>query len=346
MTIADLRRCYQNGEARPVDVLRDIFRRIRAEGERPIWISLADEARALDASAPVDLSLPLGGVPFAVKDSIDIAGMPTTVACPAFSYAAGGDGAGRPAAARCRRDSRRQDEPRSVRHGARRRALARTAPASTCSIPDTSLADPARDRRSRRATGLCAFALGTDTAGSGRVPAAFNNLVGVKPTRGLLSTTGLVPACRSLDCISILATTAADGELVWRLAQGPDASEPVFAHVAPGAGAAPWLPGPFRFGVPHRSQLEFFGDQAAALLFAQAIERLEASGGIRVTIDFTPFREASGLLYAGTWVAERFAALGDFIVAQCRRGQSDRGIHHPWRQPSIAPQMPTSAATA
>jgi allophanate hydrolase len=164
------------------------------------------------------------------------------------------------------------------------------------------------------ASGLCAFALGTDTAGSGRVPAAFNNLIGLKPTRGLLSTTGVVPACRSLDCVSIFAVTAGDAETVWRLAQGPDAHDPFSRTRKPGAGAAPWLPGAFRFGVPDRAQLEFFGDEEAADLFAEAASRLEAIGGVRTTIDLSAFREAADLLYEGPWVAERFAAVGRFLT--------------------------------
>jgi len=115
--------------------------------------------------------------------------------------------------------------------------------------------------------------------------------------------------------MSILAQTAADGELVWRVAQGYDEADPASRVFEPGAGAAPWLPGPFRFGVPHPSQREFFGDGAAERLFGEAIARLKSAGGTEVVVDFTPFREASGLLYAGAWVAERFAALGDFITA-------------------------------
>jgi allophanate hydrolase len=114
--------------------------------------------------------------------------------------------------------------------------------------------------------------------------------------------------------VSILAMTAEDGELVWRITQGHDDGNPFSRTIAPGMDAAPWLPGPFRFGVPDRSQLEFFGDENAAALFAESIARLEAVGGVRVAIDFGPFRRASGLLYEGARVAERFAALGDFII--------------------------------
>jgi allophanate hydrolase len=158
------------------------------------------------------------------------------------------------------------------------------------------------------------FSLGTDTAGSGRVPAAFNNLVGLKPTRGVLSTSGVVPACRSLDCVSIFGTTATDAAIVWQVAQGYDAGDP-YSRTAPvGGEAAPWLTASCRFGTPTDSALEFFGDEQARLLYWKAVERLEALGSIRVTIDFTPFRDAAALLYSGPWVAERFAAVGDFIA--------------------------------
>jgi allophanate hydrolase len=314
MTIAGLRRDYETGKRRPADVLRNIFARIRSEGERPTWISLADEQTALERARAVDLSLPLGGVPFAVKDSIDIEGMPTTLACPAFSYEAR---ATAPVVQRLLDAGAIVVGKTNLDQFATGLVGVRSPYGACANVFDPRYIAGGSSSGSAVATarGLCAFALGTDTAGSGRVPAAFNNLVGVKPTRGLLSTTGLVPACRSLDCMTVLSTTVADGALVWRLAQGPDPGNSYSRTFAPGADAAPWLPGSFRFGVPDRSQLEFFGDDAAAGLFEEAIARLEAVGGIKVTIDFTPFRAASGLLYAGTWVAERFAALGDFIKA-------------------------------
>src|SRR5439155_16715242 len=130
------------------------------------------------------------------------------------------------------------------------------------------------------AKSLCAFALGTDTAGSGRVPAAFNNLIGLKPTRGLLSTSGVVPACRSLDCVSIFAKTAADARAVWEVAHGFDAGDPYSRMLPKGAGAAPWLSGSFRFGVPEETQLRFFGDEDAPRLYHEAAARLESIGGI------------------------------------------------------------------
>src|SRR6185295_1781487 len=162
---------------------------------------------------------------------------------------------------------------------------------------------------------LAGFALGTETAGSCRVPAAFNGLVGLKPTRGVLSAHGVVPACRTLDCVSILSLTADDAHTVWSAARGLDPDDGFSRTPRPGDEAAPWLAGGFCFGVPPTCQLAFFGDDAAAELYEQAVERLEALGGRKIEIDFGIFRAAADLLYAGPWVAERYAAIRQFIEA-------------------------------
>ncbi|MFH1499838.1 MAG: amidase family protein, partial [Verrucomicrobiota bacterium] len=159
------------------------------------------------------------------------------------------------------------------------------------------------------AAGLVSFALGTDTAGSGRVPAGFNNLVGWKPTRGLLSNTGLVPACRSLDCISVFTLTCADAQTVGGVVSRFDATD-AYSRRAPAP--TPDFRAGFKFGVPPAAQLEFFGDTAAAALFEKAAARLESIGGVRVEIDFAPFKETADLLYSGPWVAERLSAVQAF----------------------------------
>ena len=148
-------------------------------------------------------------------------------------------------------------------------------------------------------TGLVSFSLGTDTAGSGRVPAGFNNIVGLKPTPGLLSNEGSVPACRSLDCISVFALSCADADAVLKVMAEPQAT--------------PAIGEDFRFGVLGAKDAEFFGDAAYAALYAQAIGRLKAMGGTPVEIDYAPFLAAAELLYSGPWVAERTAAVGAFI---------------------------------
>jgi allophanate hydrolase len=135
----------------------------------------------------------------------------------------------------------------------------------------------------------------------------------MKPTRGLISAAGVVPACRSLDCVSIFTRHAADARTVWQAARGVDGRDPYSRAYRPAP--APWLDGAFTFGVPEPGALAFFGDAEAPALFERAAARLEAAGGERVTIDFTPFREAAALLYAGPWVAERYAAVGEFLAA-------------------------------
>jgi allophanate hydrolase len=160
------------------------------------------------------------------------------------------------------------------------------------------------------AAGLASFSLGTDTAGSGRVPAAFNNLVGLKPTLGLLSTRGVVPACRSLDCVSIFGLTVRDAQTVLDVAQGFDSEDP-YSRAAPAPTGG--LGERFRFGVPRKADLEFFGDREAEKLFAAALGKLEALGGERVELDFGPFLETARLLYEGPWVAERWLVIRELL---------------------------------
>ena len=312
LTVAGLRHDYRTGVRTAVAVIDRIFTRIDAEGLSPIWISLADRQQALRRAEGVDPSLPLAGIPFAVKDNLDVEGMPTTAACPSFAYQA----------PRTATVVRRLVDAGAILIGktnmdqfATGLVGTRSPYGSGSSVFDERYISGGSSSGSALAvaTGLSAFALGTDTAGSGRVPAAFNGLVGLKPTRGLLSTTGLVPACRSLDCVSILAGTAADAGAVWREAHGFDSSDPYSRTASIGADAAPWLTGAFRFGVPRVSDLEFFGDDQARALYERAVARLEGLGGIRSTIDFTPFREAAALLYSGPWVAERLAAIEAFL---------------------------------
>lgn len=313
MTIAALRRDYLSGARTPAGVIEGIFARIRAEGLAPIWISVVDQIAAVARARDVDLSLPLAGIPFAVKDNIDFEGLPTTAGCPSFA---------RPTS-RSATVVQRLLDAGAILIGKTNMDQFATglvgtrSPYGACSnVFDVSYVSGGSSSGSAVAVAsrLCAFSLGTDTAGSGRIPAAFNNLVGLKPTRGLLSTAGVVPACQSLDCVSILATSADDAGVVWNVAHGYDPLDPYSRTFSPGAGAAPWLAGAFRFGVPEESDLRFFGDAETPGLYRQAIRRMEDAGGTRVVVDFTSFREAADLLYSGPWVAERFAAVGQFIL--------------------------------
>ena len=292
---------YEDG-ARPAEVLAEIFALWTTRRRRRLDLRDADRAQPagrgaseLERRRAAGEPLPLFGVPFAVKDNIDVAGLPTTAACPAFAYTPEAGRAGRGPAPRRRRALRRQDQPRPVRHRPRRRALAVRRCRATPSTRATSPAARARARRSRWPPGSSSFALGTDTAGSGRVPAAFNNIVGLKPTRGVLSTTGVVPACRSLDCVSIFALTVDDAAAVAELARGYDESDP---GRAPDAGTfasrRPIAPPRFRFGGPAGAALDFLGDAPPRSCSSARSRRSRRSGGERVDVDFAPFREAGG----------------------------------------------------
>jgi allophanate hydrolase len=313
LTIAELRKDYLSGTRHPSEVIEEIFAMIATDGLSPVWISLADEERAVALAKAVNLSLPLAGIPFAVKDNIDVEGMPTTAACPSFAYTPDHTAT----------VVRRLQEAGAILIGKTNMDQFATglvgtrSPYGACSsVFNSKYISGGSSSGSAVAVAqeLCAFALGTDTAGSGRVPAAFNNLVGMKPTRGLISTSGVVPACRSLDCVSVFALSATDASLIWTIAQGFDATDPYSRTIPPGSRAPDGQSdGPFRFGVPADSDLQFFGDPYTSELYANAIERMTKLGGVCTTIDFTPFREAAALLYAGPWVAERFVAVGEHI---------------------------------
>jgi allophanate hydrolase len=312
LEIVSLRNAFLGGAISATELAEQVLARIAQSDDPAIWISRSSEdavkarARELDAQAAADPStvarLPLFGIPFAVKDNIDVAGMPTTAACPAFAYtpletapvvarllAAGAVLLGKT----------NLDQFATGLVGTRSPYGAPRNPFDACFIPGGSSSGSAV----AVAAGLVSFSLGTDTAGSGRIPAAFNNLVGLKPTRGLLSTRGIVPACRSLDCVSVFALTARDASTVFDIAVFFDADDPL-ARV-PDAAVAPSFRSNFRFGVPRSSDLEFFGDSEAAALFDAAIETLEKTGGTRVEVNFASFRDAGRLLYEGPWVAER-----------------------------------------
>jgi len=287
-----------------------------AEWDDPaVWISRSSEddlrarARELDAAAAADpgavVRLPLFGIPFAVKDNIDVAGMSTTAGCPAFAYVPTETA---PAVSRLLAagavlvGKTNLDQFATGLVGTRSPYGVPRNPFDARYIPGGSSSGSAV----AVAAGLVSFALGTDTAGSGRVPAAFNNIVGLKPTRGLISTRGVVPACRSLDCVSVFALTASDAAAVFDLAVGFDADDPLTRPSKPTVIAS--FGSHFRFAVPPSSDLEFFGNDRARSLFGAAIELLERVGGTRVEVPFAPFRDAGRLLYDGPWVAERLHA--------------------------------------
>ena len=317
---AALRAGYAGGERAPVDVAELIFARIERQKTPGIWTALRPlaevmrDAEALAARKSAGALLPLYGIPFAVKDNIDVAGIPTTAACPDFAYM---PVATAPAVALLLEagalliGKTNLDQFATGLVGVRSPYGVPPNPFDERYITGGSSSGSAAAVTRAQVS----FALGTDTAGSGRVPAAFNNLVGIKPSRGLISTTGVVPACRSLDCVSVFALTCEDAREVAAAATGYDALDP---YSRPEAAqfdwrAPAWQPG-FRFGVPAGEALEFFDDAEAGRQFEQARARLEELGGRAQEIDFRPFEQAGNLLYEGPWVAERLGGIESFVT--------------------------------
>jgi allophanate hydrolase len=315
LRIGTLAQLYSTGALEPGVVVSEVYARIAARQEDHVWIHLVPERQTGErARALSDRELPLYGIPFAVKDNIDVAGLPTTAGCPAYCYIA---------------DDTAPVVQKLLDAGAiligktnlDQFATGLTGTRSPFGIPrnpfDARYIPGGSSSGSAVAvsSGLVSFALGTDTAGSGRVPAAFNNIVGLKPTRGFFSTRGVVPACRTLDCVSVLALTCEDAAAIGQLAARYDSQDPFSKRDASGSCFAIQSPDSFRFGVPDRAALEFFGDAHTPTLFKQAIANLQQLGGEAVIVDFAPLREAASLLYQGPWVAERLAALKKFLRA-------------------------------
>jgi allophanate hydrolase len=282
------------------------------------WISRPEpaatlaKARAVDARIAAGEELPLAGVPYAVKDNIDVAGSPTTAACPEFAFQpeASAEVVRRlEAAGAVMMGKTNLDQFATGLNGSRSPYGAPGCVFNRAYVSGGSSSGSAV----AVGAGLVAFALGTDTAGSGRVPAAFNGLIGYKPTKGRWSTTGLLPACRSLDCITVFTKDAADAVLVDSVVAGFDAEDVYSRHPGP---ELPAFGAAFRFGVPRADQLRFFGDPDSEVLFAKAVARLVVMGGTAVEVDVQPLLDAAQLLYAGPWVAERTAALQDLLATR------------------------------
>lgn len=305
-TALDIVAAHRAGTATPTETVARTYARIRAQADPAMFIALRDEAearaeaKALEAAGHKDL--PLYGVPFAVKDNIDVAGLPTTAACPAFAYKPTHDAT---AVARLRAAGAIVIGKTNLDQFATGLVGVRSpygVPRNTFD-PELVPGGSSSGSATAVAAGLVPFSLGTDTAGSGRVPAGFNNIVGLKPSLGLISTHGLVPACRTLDCISIFALTVDDAWAALSVASGYDAADS-YSRNRP-LGRPGGMPPHVTLGVPIPGQRLFFGDKDYEAGYGAALERLAKLGCEIVEIDVEPFYETARLLYEGPWVAER-----------------------------------------
>jgi len=311
-TVSEIVEAHRSGAARPEDTVSESIRRIRACGDPAIFISVADEATAIAQAreAARNPSLPLCGVPVAVKDNIDAAGFPTTAACPAFSYLPKQDAT---AVAKLKAAGAIVVGKTNLDQFATGLVGTRSPYGPVANPFDPAYISGGSSSGSAVAVsaGLVSFALGTDPAGSGRVPAGYTNTVGLKPTRGLLSAAGVFPACRTLDCVSIFALTVDDAGAVLRVCEGEDPAD-AYSRARPPVPKVCSL----RYGVPRADQLEFYGNAEYARLYAEGLALLDELGGERVEIDYAPLLAVANLLYEGPWVAERYAAVRDFFDAR------------------------------
>ena len=322
----------------PAQTVARSFSRIRDHNDPAIFISLRDEndalreAEALTAKDAAQLSLL--GIPVAVKDNIDVAGLPTTAACPAFSYLPQRDAT---SVARLRAagaiiiGKTNLDQFATGLVGVRSPYGIPANPLRGDLIPGGSSSGSAV----AVAAGLVPLALGTDTAGSGRVPAMLNNIVGLKPSLGLISTAGVVPACRTLDCVSVFSLTVDDAMTALAAIAGPDAADP-FSRNRPLAQMTA-LSAHLRLGVPRAGQLIFFGDKLSEKAYDDSLKRWTALGATLVEFDLEPFYETARLLYEGPWVAERYLVIRNLLAS------SPEAIH-PVTREIIIPGARLSAA--
>jgi allophanate hydrolase len=311
LNIDALAQAYRSGALTPLALVESLIEKRRATRSYNIWIREVDDdalrARARELASRDPASLPLFGIPFAIKDNIDFADLPTTAGCPAFAYQPGASAPVVQAlidAGAIAMGKTNLDQFATGLVGTR-------SPFGACRNafdPEFLSGGSSSGSAVAVALGLASFSLGTDTAGSGRVPAAFNNLVGYKPTLGSLSMRGVVPACRSLDAMSIFALTAEDAQRVARVAVKFDRDD-AWSRAAQRATRNGWGGAPaFHFAVPRAGQLEFFGNTDYAALFATSLQRLQQLGGEPHEVDIEPLLETARLLYEGPWVAERYLA--------------------------------------
>ena len=339
-TVAAIVAAHRAGTMTPAQTVARSYHRIRDYNDPAVFISLRDEKEALaDAEALTrkDTSqLPLLGVPVAIKDNIDAAGMPTTAACPAFAYSPAHDST---AVAKLRAagavivGKTNLDQFATGLVGVRSPYGIPANPMRGDLIPGGSSSGSAVAVSAE----LVPLALGTDTAGSGRVPAMLNNIVGLKPSLGLISTAGLVPACRTLDCISVFSLTVDDAMTALQVLAGHDSADPFSRNrlLAPMTA----FPDGLRLGVPRKGQLIFFGDTASEQAYGDALRRWTSLGATLVEFDLEPFYETARLLYEGPWVAERYLVIRNLLAS------SPDSIHPVTREITAAGARLTAADT-
>jgi allophanate hydrolase len=339
-TVAALVAAHRAGTVSPAQTVARSFARIRDHNDPAIFISLRNEREALaeaEALTAKDASLlPLYGIPVAVKDNIDVAGLPTTAACPAFAYSPTHDAT---AVARLRAagaimiGKTNLDQFATGLVGVRSPYGIPNNPMRSDLIPGGSSSGSAV----AVSAGLVPLALGTDTAGSGRVPAMLNNIVGLKPSLGLVSTAGVVPACRTLDCVSVFSLIVDDAMTALTAMAGPDGADP-FSRLRPLAQMSAF-PTSLRLGVPRDGQLIFFGDKASEKAYRDALDRWTSLGATLVGFDLEPFYETARLLYEGPWVAERYLVVRNLLAS------SPDSIHPVTREITAAGARLTAADT-
>jgi allophanate hydrolase len=339
-TVASIVAAHRAGTVSPAQTVARSFARIRKHSDPAIFISLRDEKEALAEvealSARDAAQLPLYGIPVAVKDNIDVAGLPTTAGCPAFSYLPSHDAT---SVARLRAagaiiiGKTNLDQFATGLVGVRSPYGIPSNPMRGDLIPGGSSSGSAV----AVSAGLVPLALGTDTAGSGRVPAMLNNIVGLKPSFGMISTAGVVPACRTLDCVSVLSLTVDDAMTASAAMAGPDGADP-FSRNRPLQQMTTFPPN-LRLGVPRSGQLIFFGDKASETAYGDALKRWTALGATLVEFDLEPFYETARLLYEGPWVAERYLVIRNLLAS------SPEAIHPVTREITIAGARLSAADT-
>jgi allophanate hydrolase len=315
-TVAAIVAAHRAGTLSPAATLARSYQRIRDYNDSAVFISLRDEKDALKEAealrAKDAAELPLFGVPVAIKDNIDAKGLPTTAACPAFSYAPSHDAT---AVAKLREagaiiiGKTNLDQFATGLVGVRSPYGIPNNPIRADLIPGGSSSGSAV----AVAAGLVPLALGTDTAGSGRVPAMLNNIVGLKPSPGLISTAGVVPACRTLDCVSVFALTTDDAMIALKVMAGPDGAD-AFSRNRPLADMTAF-PSALRLGIPRNGQLIFFGDRASEQAYGEALTRWTGLGARLIEFDLEPFYETARLLYEGSWVAERYLVIRNLLAS-------------------------------